>query len=76
MPVPTVEGPGRSAPSTSTVENVESILKYRESWGGIGMKDPRTCSLRRTKPVGPMILCSDLDCYEKCVELTKKERLK
>ena len=38
------------------------------------MPRPKTCSLRRTKPVGPMTLCSDLGCYEVCVELTDKER--
>lgn len=38
------------------------------------MPDPRSCQLRKTKPMGPMTLCSDLECFKKCVELTRKER--
>lgn len=75
MSVLIVGVPGRLAPSTFTVGRVKNILKYRESWMGFGMKNPRTCNLRQTRPVGPMILCSDLDCYGKCVELTENERV-
>lgn len=34
------------------------------------MPNPKTCNLRRTKPVGPMPLCSDLECFEACVIFT------
>ena len=73
MSAPTVVSPGKSALSMSIVGNVSGILRFRESWRGSGMKSPRSCNLRRTKPVGPMALCSDLDCYSKCVDLTSHE---
>ena len=75
MSVPIVRGPSKrpSQGYTFTVGHAESILRFRESWGDFGMKSPRSCNLRRTKPEGPMVLCSDLDCYRKCVELTSYE---
>lgn len=74
MPVHTVGVHGWWGPSISIVKNVESILRFTESWRDSGMKNPDSCNLRRTRPVGPMVLCSDLDCYRKCVELTKNEK--
>ena len=75
MPVHIVGAPVKrpSQGSTYIVGHAENILRYREIWRGFGMKEPRSCNLRRTKPEGPMILCSDLDCYEACVELTSHE---
>lgn len=37
------------------------------------MPNPKTCNLRRTRPVGPMPLCSDLECFEACVIFTLEE---
>lgn len=36
--------------------------------------NPETCTIRRTGTHGPITLCSDLDCFEKCVKSVKAEK--
>ncbi len=38
------------------------------------MPIPKSCSLRKTKPIGPIICCSDLDCFEECIDISRIER--
>ena len=32
-----------------------------------------SCSLRKTRPIGPMILCSDIYCFDDCIKISKIE---
>ena len=42
------------------------------------MTNPRakaiSCSLRKTHPIGPIIFCKDLYCFEDCVKISKVEK--
>ena len=38
-----------------------------------GLK-PKSCQIRRQRPQGPMFGCQDLECFDKCVELTLRIR--
>jgi len=31
------------------------------------------CSLRKTRPISPLKLCKDLNCFEYCVEISKQD---
>ena len=48
---------------------LEKIPKKPRPPRGEASKPPG-CNLRKTPPRGPMTLCGDLSCFEKCVELT------
>ncbi len=38
------------------------------------MPEPKICSLRKTRPVGPTIVCDDLPCFPECYRLTYEEK--
>jgi len=38
------------------------------------MNNARTCPIRRSKPVGPLTVCKDMDCFKSCVEITIQEK--
>jgi len=68
-------------PHLSILSAMSKAFSETENLKGVFlMPDPRSCNLRKTKPVGPMILrarailCNDLDCFKKCVEFNRKER--
>jgi len=33
----------------------------------------RRCTVRKTKPVGPMTVCYDMICFDECIAQTKKD---
>lgn len=34
----------------------------------------KLCTVRKTKPSGPMTVCHDMYCFDACVEETKRQR--
>lgn len=38
------------------------------------MPDPKACTVRKTKPLGPMTVCHDQLCLANCIEYTKNEK--
>ena len=38
------------------------------------MPEPKTCTVRRTQPRGPMTVCHDQPCLKDCIKYTKNEK--